>query len=161
MDPALKEEITSILNEAKDMTIATVRSDGYPQATTVSYASDDLSIYFAAAGDSQKAGNIARNNKVSLTVDLPYANWGEIRGLSIGGRAQRLTDHQEIEHAGLLLLRKFQQGIAEYASGALEGVAFFRIEPEVISVLDYRKGFGHTDLVRVTGSDQRNAVNSG
>jgi len=25
----------------------------------------------------------------------------------------------------------------------------FRITPEIISVLDYRKGFGHTDLVRV------------
>jgi hypothetical protein len=25
----------------------------------------------------------------------------------------------------------------------------FRITPEVISVLDYRKGFGHTDLVKI------------
>jgi hypothetical protein len=26
-------------------------------------------------------------------------------------------------------------------------VALFRVVPEVISVLDYTKGFGHTDLV--------------
>jgi hypothetical protein len=30
----------------------------------------------------------------------------------------------------------------------MEGVAFFRIRPEIISVLDYRKGFGHTELVK-------------
>lgn len=25
----------------------------------------------------------------------------------------------------------------------------FRVTPRVISVLDYRKGFGHTDLIKV------------
>jgi hypothetical protein len=28
-------------------------------------------------------------------------------------------------------------------------VRVFRLEPKVISVLDYAKGFGHTDLVTV------------
>jgi hypothetical protein len=37
MDPALREEILSVLKGATDMTIATIRPDGYPQATTVSY----------------------------------------------------------------------------------------------------------------------------
>lgn len=30
----------------------------------------------------------------------------------------------------------------------LKGTAFVRVTPKVISVLDYSKGFGHTDLVR-------------
>ena len=154
MDPALREEIAWILNEANDMTIATVRDDGCPQATTVSYASDGLAVYFGTAGDSQKARNIARNDKVSLTVNLPYANWGEIRGLSMAGRAERLTEERQIAHAGNLLLRKFPQGIAEYASGALEGVTLYRVTPKAISVLDYRKGFGHTDLVLTSEADQ-------
>ena len=88
MDPALTEEIISVLEDANDMTIATVREDGYPQATTVSYANDGLKIYFGCAAGSQKAKNIARNSKVSLTVNLPYTSWKEIRGLSIGGRAE-------------------------------------------------------------------------
>jgi nitroimidazol reductase NimA-like FMN-containing flavoprotein (pyridoxamine 5'-phosphate oxidase superfamily) len=87
MDPAQTEEIVSILNEANDMTIATVREDGYPQATTVSYVNDGLTIYFGCAAESQKAKNIARNPKISLTVNLPYASWDEIRGLSVGGKA--------------------------------------------------------------------------
>jgi general stress protein 26 len=148
MDPALKQEVVSVLNEADDLTIATVREDGYPQATTVSYVNAGLTIYFGCAAESQKAQNLARNGKVSLTVNLPYANWSEIRGLSIGGRAERVTDSQEIEQVAQLMFQKFPQ-IAPYAPTGLEGVVLFRVTPEIISVLDYRKGFGHTDLVNV------------
>ena len=147
MDSGIREEILSILDRATDMTIATIRTDGYPQATTVSFANDGLDIYFGCSEDSQKARNVRCNGKVSLTINLSYANWGEIRGVSAAGHADRLTDPDEIERAGQLLLRKFPQGIAEYASGAVMGVAFFKIVPKVISVLDYRKSFGHTDLV--------------
>src|SRR5215470_12591780 len=91
MDPGLREEILSILKGAGDMTIATIRPDGYPQATTVSYVNDGLVIYFGCAAESQKARNLALNDKVSLTVTLPYFNWEEIRGLSLGGRAAPVT----------------------------------------------------------------------
>jgi nitroimidazol reductase NimA-like FMN-containing flavoprotein (pyridoxamine 5'-phosphate oxidase superfamily) len=148
MDPTLRQEIISILDDANDMTIATVREDGYPQATTVSYVNDGLTIYFGCAAESQKAKNIARTNKVSLTVNLPYASWIEIRGLSIGGRAERVTDPQEMDQVCQLMFRKFPQ-IAPYAPTELEEVALFRAMPEIISVLDYRKGFGHADLVNV------------
>jgi hypothetical protein len=57
----------------KRYAIATIRPDGYPQATTVSYVSDGLTIYFGCVAESQKAQNIAYNNKVSLTVTLPIS----------------------------------------------------------------------------------------
>jgi nitroimidazol reductase NimA-like FMN-containing flavoprotein (pyridoxamine 5'-phosphate oxidase superfamily) len=147
MNPALRDDILSILAGAKDMTLATIRPDGYPQATTVSYAHDGLTLYFGCSGGSQKARNLAHNDRISLTINLPYATWGEIRGISMGGRAALVDDPQEAERAAWLLARKFPEGIAEYASDGLEGVALFRVTPEVISVLDYRKGFGHTELV--------------
>lgn len=151
MNPALRDEILAILKEANDMTLATVRSDGYPQATTVSYANSGLILYFGCASDSQKARNLARNSKVSLTINLPYSNWGDIRGLSVGGRAELITDPREAEQAGAVMVRKFPEAIAEYASEELAGVSLFRVVPEVISVLDYRKGFGHTDIVHDIG----------
>src|SRR5271166_4919833 len=141
MDPAPEQEIVSILNESYDLTIATVREDGYPQATTVSYVNDGLTIYFGCAAQSQKAKNIARNAKVSLTVNLPYASWEEIQGLSVGGKAARVADPKEMDRVGQLMLRKFPE-IARYAG--MEQFVVFRITPEIISVLDYRKGFGHT-----------------
>jgi general stress protein 26 len=143
----LRQEILSILEDAQDLTLATLRQDGYPQATTVSYASDGLTIYFGCGVSSQKAINMMRDDRVSLTVNLPYERWADIRGLSMGGRAEKILDRGELERASQLLIHKFPAGIAEYASD-MEGVAFFRIRPEIISVLDYRKGFGHTELVK-------------
>jgi nitroimidazol reductase NimA-like FMN-containing flavoprotein (pyridoxamine 5'-phosphate oxidase superfamily) len=148
MTPGLKHEILSILDGANDMTIATVREDGYPQATTVSYVNDGLNLYFGCAANSQKAKNIARDSKVSLTVNLPYTSWNDIRGLSIGGRAERITNHQEVAQASQLMFERFPQ-IARYAPAELDDIALFRVTPEVISVLDYGKGFGHSDLVKL------------
>jgi len=148
MDPSLKQEIIAILDHANDMTIATVREDGYPQATTVSYVNDGLMIYFGCAASSQKAQNLSRDSRVSLTVNLPYPSWNDIRGLSIGGRAERVTKPEEVDQASHLMFEKFPQ-IARYASAGLHDIALYRITPEVVSILDYRKGFGHTDLVKL------------
>ena len=46
------------------------------------------------------------------------------------------------------MFQKFPQ-IAGYAPIEVDEVVLFRVTPEIISVLDYRKGFGHTDLVKV------------
>jgi hypothetical protein len=44
VNPALIEGIIAILNTANEMTIAIVREDGYPQATTASYVNDGLAV---------------------------------------------------------------------------------------------------------------------
>ncbi len=148
MDEMLHNQIISILNHVDDMTIATVREDGFPQATTVSYVNEGLTIYFITTADSQKAQNITKNDKVSLTINRPYENWDEIEGLSMAGHATPIHDPEEIERIGTLLLEKFPQA-AQYETMAGTELAFFRIKPKVISILDYKKGFGHTEFVTV------------
>ncbi|MFZ3007375.1 MAG: pyridoxamine 5'-phosphate oxidase family protein [Phenylobacterium sp.] len=148
MNPDLQQDIVSILEAGKDLTLATLRPDGAPQATTVSYASQDLEIYFGCGQQSQKAGNLARDPRVSATIDLPYRDWAEIRGLSLGGLATEVTDPDDLARIGLLFLEKFPE-VAQYVSSPAGEMAMFRLRPQVISVLDYRKGFGHTELVQV------------
>lgn len=146
MDKKLSEQIVSIIDDVDNMTIATVREDGFPQATTVSYVNDGLTIYFMTAADGQKARNIARNNKISLTIDRDYESWDDIEGLSMGALAMPVSDPAEREKIGNLLLEKFPQA-AQYEPEVDIDLAFFRIEPKVISLLDYKRGFGHTELV--------------
>ncbi|KQY28082.1 pyridoxamine 5'-phosphate oxidase [Caulobacter sp. Root1455] len=146
MDQTLRHEILSILEAGQDLTLATLREDGFPQATTVSYASDGLSIYFGCSAQSQKARNLARDPRVSLTVDLPYEAWSQIRGLSIGGTATRLTAPDQALAVGRLFVAKFPELGNGFSLGDQE-MALFCITPLVISVLDYRKGFGHVDHV--------------
>jgi general stress protein 26 len=153
MDETLRRQIIDILNGAKDMTLATIREDGYPQATSVSFASNGLTLYFGCAEQSQKAQNIAHDNRVSAAICLPYGSWEEIRGLSLAGCAELLTDPARIEQAARMMMVKFPQ-LAQYASEGLEGVALYRILPEVFSVLDYRKGFGHTEFATVSAGNE-------
>lgn len=148
MDKELRDQIVSIIDDVDDMTIATMREDGFPQATTVSYVNDGLDIYFMTTEEAQKAKNIARNNKVSLTINRDYKDWDEIEGLSMGAVAEAIDDPKEKEKIGKLLMEKFPQ-IAELEPPDDTEIACFRIEPKVISVLDYRKGFGHTELVEL------------
>ena len=68
MDEALRSKILEVLRRQHIMTVATIRPDGYPQATTVNYIHDDLIVYFATGATSQKAGNIKLNNKVSVAI---------------------------------------------------------------------------------------------
>lgn len=150
MDNSTKDQIISIIDDVDDLTIATVREDGYPQATTVSYVNDGMAIYFGTSAEAQKAKNIARCNKVSLTINRPYKSWSEIESLSIGGRASRVTDPKEEARVGEFMFGKFPQ-IRDYVDlgDSIGELVLFRIDPEVISLLDYAKGFGHTETMEV------------
>lgn len=150
MDENKRRQITSIIDDVDDMTIATVRDDGYPQATTVSYVNEGLTIYFGTAADSQKAKNIAKENKVSLTINRDYADWSEIEGLSIAGLATPVTDPSEQARIGGMMFAKFPQ-IADYISTETnpDELALFRVDPQIVSLLDYSQGFGHCELIKV------------
>jgi uncharacterized protein YhbP (UPF0306 family) len=148
LTPAQRDLIVAILDAADDLTIATSRPDGFPQATTVSFVNDGMSVYFGTGAQAQKAQNIARDPRVSITVNAPYKTWDEIKGVSLGGRAVRIVEPEESGKVGALMLKKFPQ-IAQFADfGANMELALFRVEPAVISILDYSKGFGHTELVK-------------
>ncbi len=149
MDQKLHDQIMSILNDVEDMTIATQRGDGFPQATTVTFVNDGLVLYFFTPEKAQKARNIDKNNKVSLTINRPYKKWAEIEGMSMGGTASFVDDPEEKEKVGGLLFKKLPE-LASFIPAYDEGdLAYIRVDPKVISVLDYKQGFGHNELVEV------------
>src|SRR5262249_55664719 len=90
MDESLKQKIVSLLAKHRIMTVATLRPDGWPQATTVGYTNDGLTLYFLCGRGSQKAANLTLDDRVSLTVDHDADQVMEISGLSMAGRAQRV-----------------------------------------------------------------------
>ena len=148
MDEGLRRKTLALLDQHRVMTLATLRPDGWPQATTVGYANEGLSLYFLCGLDSQKAANLARDNRVSLTIDDDTPQVMEITGLSMAARAQPVTDPAEAEKAiGLLTSRYPEQASFPLPMPKPADVRIFRVTPVVISVLDYTQGFAHTDLV--------------
>jgi nitroimidazol reductase NimA-like FMN-containing flavoprotein (pyridoxamine 5'-phosphate oxidase superfamily) len=148
MNVEIRNKILDLLDKHRIMTIATLRPDGWPQATTVGYVNDGLTLYFLCGLDSQKAANLAADDRVSLTIDEDAAQIMEIKGLSMAARAQAVTDREEAERVLKMLPLKYpEQTSFPVSMPTPDDIRIFRLMPVVISVLDYSKGFGHTDLV--------------
>jgi nitroimidazol reductase NimA-like FMN-containing flavoprotein (pyridoxamine 5'-phosphate oxidase superfamily) len=148
MHDETRHKILKLLDEHRIMTVATLRPDGWPQATTVGYANEGLTLYFLCGLDSQKARNIALDNRISLTIDHDTPDLMAITGLSMAARAIPVTDREEAEKVLRMLPLKYADAPpAPIKMPNWDEVRLFRVTPVVISVLDYSQGFGHTDLV--------------
>jgi len=166
MMPRLKALILRLLNEHRVMTIATNRPDGWPQATMVGYVNDGFLLYCFVARNAQKYANILRDPRVSISLGSDAPRPLDIKGLSLAGKASEVTDQWEFDHVSGLRLKRYPEYAAlpppVFREGPLlrispqplsTGVALLRISPEIISVLDYSKGFGHSDLVTFSERD--------
>jgi len=121
VDEVIRRKILGLLDQHRIMTVATLRPDGWPQA---------------------------RDNRVSLTIDHDTPQVMEIAGLSMAARAEAVVDAMEGEKAMRMLMEKYpRQNALPLPMPKFADVRIFRLTPTLISVLDYSRGFGHTDLV--------------
>jgi hypothetical protein len=148
MDDEIRRKILTLLDQHRIMTIATLRPDGWPQATTVGYVNEDPTLYFLCGLDSQKAVNIARCDRVSLTIDQDTPQVMEITGLPMAAHAQAVVEPTEADKVLRMPPLKYPKQVSlPGPMPSADQVRIFRVTPAVVSVLDYSKGFGHTDLV--------------
>ena len=150
--PELRDAITGILEKNRLMTLATVRPDGWPQATTVSFVHDGLELYCFVSRMGQKFLNMKRDARVSAAIGGEFSDPSKIKGLSLAARASVVEDRAEYDKMSTVFVTRFP----EYAAWPRPNPAFaplMRLTPEVISVLDYSKGFGHSDMVNVSRKD--------
>jgi len=148
MDDALKARILEVLRSHHVMTLATIRADGYPQATIVNYVHDGLTLYFATDAASQKAGNIRLNNKVSVAIASQTEDFFKLLSVSLSGLATRLLEKETAEDVSLRLFRALPQS-KRYVPQDPKELAVFSITPVAISLVDYASGFGKSYLLEL------------
>ena len=149
MDAKLRAEIQELIERSSTLALATLREDGWPQTTSVAYASHGLTLYVATGADAQKVRNIRGDGRVSLAIDGGKPDWASLKGLSMAAQATLIEPASERQQAARLLKKKFPS-LAEFGDPERDrGWAFLRLEPKVISLIDYTKGFGHTVLVKL------------
>ena len=146
----MKDKAVQILTESSFMAIATLRPDGWPQCTTVGYANEDLLIYFVISRKSQKFANIQRDDRVSIAIGRDVHIPSSIRGISLAARASEVLDEKQRERAIKLLLER-RPALKRLEPPDPDRSADMRASPEIITVLDYSKGFGHSDVLTVGG----------
>lgn len=144
----MHQKAVDILDQYRLMTIATLRPDGWPQATMVSYANDGLLLYFVISRQSQKYTNIDRDSRVSIVVGRDFDDPAQIKALSIAANASEVRDPRQRERAIELILKR-HPALAKLGGPDLKHSAVMRAYCSIVTILDYSKGFGHSDLLTV------------
>jgi nitroimidazol reductase NimA-like FMN-containing flavoprotein (pyridoxamine 5'-phosphate oxidase superfamily) len=152
MEADMERRAIDLLNRHRLMTIATLRPDGWPQATMVGFVNDGTLIYFLISRTSQKFANIDRDQRVSITVGSDFDEPKQIKGLSIAAIASEITDPDQRDKAYKLLLERHPE-FAIFPRPELKDAAFMRAAPKMITLIDYSKGFGHSDIITIGGQD--------
>ena len=127
------------------MALATIRPDGFPQATIVYYINDGFTLYFATDRASQKAGNLMLNNKVSAAIASETENAYKLKALSLSGRAAKVVDPTQAVDLQLLLF-KAVPAAKRFAPIESNRLVVYSITPVAISLVDYATGYGRTFL---------------
>jgi len=141
--------IEQLLRSHNVLTLATLREDGWPQATMVSYANEGLLLYFIVSRSSQKYANIVRDSRVSIVVGRDFENPAQIKALSIAANASEIRDPEQRERAINLILQR-HPALAKLPRPDLGHSAIMRAYCSIVTILDYTKGFGHADLLTVS-----------
>ena len=144
----MQQKAVDVLDHYRLMAIATLRADGWPQATMVSYANDGLLLYFVISRSSQKYANIVRDSRVSIVVGCDFEDPTQIRALSIAANASEVRDPKQRERAVDLLLAR-HPAPAKLGRPDLSHSAVMRAYCSIVTILDYSKGFGHADVLTV------------
>ena len=139
-----------ILDRYRLMTIATLRADGWPQATMVNYANEGLLLYFIISRQSQKYANIERDSRVSIVIGRDFDDPREIKALSIAANASDVRDPVQREHAVDLILAR-HPALAALGRPDPAHSAVVRAYCSIVTILDYSEGFGHADVLTVSG----------
>ncbi len=144
----MEQKAIEILNQHHLMAIATLRPDGWPQATMVSYANDGLLLYFVVSRASQKYANIERDSRVSMVVGRDFEDPSQIKALSIAANASEVRDPMQRARAIELVLQR-NPALSKLPRPDLEHSAVMRAYCSIVTILDYSQGFGHADLLTV------------
>ena len=144
----MEQKAIGILDQHRLMAIATLRHDGWPQATMVNYANEGLLLYFIISKQSQKFANIERDSRVSIVIGRDVEDPEDIKGLSIAANASEVHDPVQRQHAIALVMER-HPALSRFGRPDLARSAVMRAYSSMVTILDYSKGFGHADLLTV------------
>ena len=135
-------EIADFLAPPRNLQVATINRDGTPHLVTMYYAVIDDRIAFWTYRKSQKVLNLKRDPRITVLVE-DGKSYGELRGVSIAGRAILSEDREAVMDIGKRLFVRYFGDLNEAAMAGVEASGAKRIaitvEPEHVVSWDHGK----------------------
>jgi PPOX class probable F420-dependent enzyme len=147
--PSQRERIRMTDNEAAEFLaaertvhVASIGPDGTPHLVPMWFAVIDGRIAFWTYAKSQKAINLRRDPRVTCLVEAGDS-YGELRGLSITGRAEIADDYDTVFDVGAVVYARYQGAMTHESRKGVESEARKRVavfvNPEKTVSWDHRK----------------------
>lgn len=146
--PALtRDEIDSLIEKSKIARISSINKDGTIHSVPVWYYYEDGNIVVATPKKSRRAGNIQRNNNVTILIDEFGAH---TKGIIFYGKAS--IDEGDMDQTALKIFSRYMS--KEEAKGYWKGLSELTewvkvtVEPVHIASFDYDKDSKYSEATK-------------
>jgi PPOX class probable F420-dependent enzyme len=136
------DEAAEFLATERTVQVASIGPDGTPHLVPMWFTVIDGRIAFWTYAKSQKALNLRRDPRVTCLVEAGEA-YGELRGVSITGRAEMADDYDTVFEVGAAVYARYQGDMTDASRKGVENEARKRIavfvNPVKVASWDHRK----------------------
>jgi PPOX class probable F420-dependent enzyme len=126
------EQISTFIEQQRTATLATIGPAGLPHLVAMWFAVIDGSIWFETKQRSQKAANLRRDPRLTVLIESGNV-YGELRGVSLEGRARVVDDPEALWAVGVNLWERYNGPFSEATRPAVEQMIHNRVAVQVRS----------------------------
>ena len=135
-------EVAEFLAAERTLQVASIGPDGTPHLVPMWFGMVDGRIAMWTYAKSQKAQNLRRDPRLTCLAEAGET-YGELRGVSVTGRAELHDDYETVFAVGEALYRRYQGDMTHETRKGVEAEARKRIavivEPVRTTSWDHRK----------------------
>jgi len=135
-------EVAEFLATEKTLQVASIGPDGTPHLVPMWFAVVDGRIAFWTFAKAQKTLNLRRDPRITCLVEAGDS-YGELRGVSITGRAELVEDFDRVLDVGMAVYSRYHPDMNDALRAGVEAQASKRVvvfvNPEKTASWDHRK----------------------
>ena len=136
------DEVAEFLATEKTLQVASIGPDGTPHLVPMWFAVVDGRIAFWSFAKAQKTLNLRRDPRLTCLVEAGES-YGELRGISITGRAELADDYDTVFQVGSAVYSRYHGDMTHASRAGVEAEAKKRVavfvNPVKIASWDHRK----------------------
>ncbi|SDH72047.1 PPOX class probable F420-dependent enzyme [Rhodococcus triatomae] len=136
-------EIEDFVERSRVATLATLGPAGTPHLTAMWFAVIGSEIWFETKAKSQKAVNLARDDRVSVLIE-DGDTYDTLRGVSIEGRAEVYDDPESLFLVGVGVWERYTGPYDDSLRPAVEAMLHKRVAVRVVA--DRTRSWDHRKL---------------
>ena len=137
-----EDEIEAFIVQQRTATMATIGPNGLPHLVAMWFAVIDGVIWFETKGRSQKAVNLARDDRITVLLESGNT-YNELKGISLEGRGVVVDDPAALWAVGVSVWERYTGPYAEdlrpFVELMLHKRVAVRVEVERIRSWDHAK----------------------